>query len=65
LGFSKRIFSLFNVIAKTIFPLTQHFSVLSELQALYAGGDKTHYSTIPAFQYSNWGEALDLNLHYD
>jgi hypothetical protein len=26
---------------------------------------RTHYSNIPAFQHSNWGEAPKFSLHYE
>jgi len=57
LGFLEDIIR-FSSNVKTIMPLTQHSSFLSEPEA------KSHFSNIPTFQHSNWGEAPNLSTGY-
>ena len=47
--FFHRILSIFNFVFKTIIAINPIFQYPS-----------THYSIVPAFQYSNWGEAPNL-----
>ncbi|CAB1076670.1 hypothetical protein D1AOALGA4SA_4465 [Olavius algarvensis Delta 1 endosymbiont] len=47
--------------------LTQYVCILSEPQALRAGGQILffQYSNIPIFQHSNWGEAPNLYIGFN